>query len=253
MPLKVRVVYIFVLFWLLGWFIKAAFFFPYLFQEITQIPLSNDFFPALWAEPSLAQLAYVLPALALAVFVRPSVLMCRIVAMMMVFCAAILVLHQDTCNDAMFVTSFWSALWFLWLVVNWEKGDEYLVTHSRRIGQWVIGVVFWAGFVGKLTPEYWSGEVFYNIFFVQNNEWLGRWLNTHLSVPQAHILAAVISCSVIVIEFFLSLAPFLPFTLIVRWGLILLPAIALFSTWKIFSVVSCLIGILLACRSWKKI
>ena len=250
---KVRVVYIFVLCWLFGWFIKAEFFFPYLFGTIVRTPVLNNFFPELLAQPFVAQLAYVLPVTAAAVFIRPSLWMLRIAALVMVFSAATLVVHQETCNDATFVTSFWSALWFLWFAVHWEREDEYLFVHSRRIGQWIVGMIFWAGFIGKLTPEYWNGDVFYNIFFVQDSEWLGVWARGVIPFQQAHAFAVVVSCCVIAAEFFLSLAPFLPFALISRYGLLILLGVPVFSTWRIFSVLSCLIGILLACRSWKRI
>src|SRR6185436_469088 len=93
--------------------------------------------------------------------------------------SAVLLLHQDTHNDATFVTSFWAGVWFLWFVSQMHREDDSFVAHARSLALCVVAMIFWGGFVGKLTPEYWSGQVLADIFMEQNFGALGGWVRSH--------------------------------------------------------------------------
>jgi len=69
-------------------------------------------------------------------------------------------------NDATYTTAFWTSLWLIWWASRLNSPVS-AVHHGIAIGQGIIGLCFFGGFIGKLTPEYWSGEAFFHLYMVQ--------------------------------------------------------------------------------------
>jgi|CXWL01.1.fsa_nt_gi hypothetical protein len=236
-------------FWLLGWFLKADFFIPYIFSEVIRYPLTMDFFPALLRSPLVLQFFYVFPLFAFLVIFKPNYFYCCLAAVTMVSSSAVLLLHQDTHNDATFLTSFWVAVWVLWFVTQMHRTDRAFLIHARSLALCVIAVIFFGSFIGKLTPEYLNGTVFADIFMRQNFGWVGQWVRAHYSEEVIRLSFYWVSKLIIFGEGFLAFAPIWPFGIVYRVGIGVMLAISLFTTWRIFSVLFCLTGLLYAFRN----
>ena len=239
--------------WLIGWYIKGYFYFPYLFHEIAVVPIQNSFFPVVFSNPLAAQFAYALPILIILTIFQPEPRFFRLSGYLMIFSSAILCWHKDTYNDATFVTSFWVALWLLWVSIHIKRIDAGFGLHAKMLAVSILSIVFMGGLVGKLTPEYWNGTILYHVFFVQNNHWPIFWLKKFFPLEQLRLSCAVISRLIIGAETFLSFSLFLPFRLVRFWAPLLMGGMTLFSTWKILSVLSCLMGMIWFCGRWESL
>lgn len=238
--------------WLIGWYIKAFFFFPYLFSEIVRFPVRNNFFPAIFASSLIAQIAYILPGATIFTLFKPRRESLILSSQIMVFSSAILMWHQDTYNDATFVSSFWVALWLGWVSINLNRLDENLRSHARVLAVFILALFFMGGFTGKLTPEYWNGQIFYNIFIGQEGDSPFLWLKKNFTMTQVQLFCTVVSRFIIGIEMFLAFSLFFPFRLIRESSPWLMGGITLFSTWRILSVLSCLMGMIWFSGKWSE-
>lgn len=235
-------------FWLLGWFLKADFYIPYIYREVILFPFSSDFFPVFFQDPLGLQFFYAFPVLSFLALIKPKPFYLRISAGIMVVSPMMLLLHQDTHNDVTFLTSFWVGVWFLWFVNQFNRTGEEIFIHARSLALSLVAVIFLGGFVGKVTQEYWDGQVFADIFMRQNFGWIGQWVRGHFPEDQIRLGFWWISKIVIVVEGILAFAPFWPTRFVQITGIALMISISTFTTWRIFSVLSCLIGLLYALR-----
>ncbi|MCB9757374.1 MAG: hypothetical protein H6753_02990 [Candidatus Omnitrophica bacterium] len=243
---NVLAVRVMMLFWLAGWFLKASFFVPYLLCTTVVYPVVDAFFPSLFMNPFVAIAFYLLPLLIVPVVVLKWQRWFLASAVLMVVCAAMLNLHINTCNDATFVTSFWSALWLCWLVRHVFETDDSFKLQARVLAQCVVAIMFMGGVVGKLTPEYWSGEIFRQIFIEQGGSSpLGEILG-HVFGNVQGIILAYLAKIIIGVELLLGIAPLLPYRFVMAVMVMTSVGISLFSTWRIFSVLLCLLGMLIA-------
>lgn len=237
-------------FWILGWFWKAAFYFIYLFRVVPAYPVDADHFPRFFLQGQWAQVFYCLPAAGMAILMTRSTGVLRSCAFLMLVSAVVMNLHLATYNDATFVAAFWSALWLMWLAVNFQQPEEPLRKEGTGLAKAVFALIFLGGLVGKLTPEYWRGEVIERLFFVQASSPLAA-LAGHLSEIKRTALAAGISRAIIVAEFILALSIVLPLRAVLVLAVCSGMGLCLFSTGKILSVFLPLVGPLVACRIWQ--
>jgi hypothetical protein len=241
-----------VAFWLLGWLIKAAFFKAYLFKTIIQYPVVIDFFPTFFRSALTAEFFYVLPLIGAIALISPKKFYLWLAACTMVVSSLILLWHQDTYNDATFVTSFWVSVWLLWFVSQMHRRDDDFPIHARSLALCVVGLIFWGGFVGKLTQPYWDGRVLADIFMVQNYGSIGGWVRTHVPQEVIRLYFQWISKVIILGEACLACLPFWPNQWSCCWiGIPFMIGISIFTTWRIFSVLLCLIGLLVAAARLK--
>jgi hypothetical protein len=237
--------------WLAGWFIKAAFYFPYLSSVIWTHSIGHTHFPHIFTMPEVAMTVYFLPVVACFCFFSRRQMIYQLASSLLLICAVIMNLHIDTHNDATFVTSSWVALWLLWFTAHMHRTDQDFVRHGRYLAQCLISMIFFAGVIGKLTPEYWQGTVLQQIFLAQSTGSPIKIVMGMLpAVGQAPVITWI-SWMVIFVEGGLALAVFFPY----RWVGIGAPAMMLmilvFSTWRILSVLSAPAGMLLACLLWQ--
>lgn len=158
--------------------------------------------------------------------------------------STILCLHQGSYNDMTFVTTWWVSVYSLWFV--WHLQDEDQDTLLRRaalLSRLILSMILLGGGIGKWTAEYWSGEVFYDIYFRDRDFWVFNYLRENYDTQALQTIAMWYSRKVVVVE---SLAGLGLWLLPSKWaaaiGIVLLASIALFSNFLLFSVLMCLIG-----------
>jgi hypothetical protein len=159
--------------------------------------------------------------------------------------ATILCLHQASYNDMTFVTAWWTGVWALWYVHHLEDDDrEGMLRRAALLSRLIISVILLGGAAGKWTAEYWSGEVFYDIYFRDRDFWVFNLLRENFESDTLREIATWYSRNVIVVETVAGLGLWL---LPPRWAasvaVILLSSIALLSNFLLFSVLFSLIGL----------
>jgi hypothetical protein len=232
--------------WLVGWFWKAHFYAPFLLREGFVHPLDHDGLPAALQAPFLAAAAWAAPALAVIAILAPRPALVRAAAALLAACALVLTVHLATFTDATFVTSFWVALWLLWFGAGAHRRDPDHALHGRALAVGVVAVVFLGGVVGKLTPEYTGGEAFHQLYFLGKEQWPWSWLRESRSPEELRSLATWFSRGAIGGELLVAATPLLPHRLAVGVGCAVMIGMVAISTVMLFSVMACLVGLLLA-------
>ncbi len=235
------------LFWLVGWYIKAYFFFPYFLEVTFRVPVHHRLFPSFFEDPLVSAVGFLLPLLCLPAVLRPGRRRLTGSCLLMAVCSLVLMLHINTYNDATFVTSFWVAAWLLFLSWRYDDRPRETAAQGRLIARWLVGLIFMAGFVGKWTPEYLSGEALYRIFWPDNTVWPHSWLLANYSMPQLATFSYYLSRMVIATELFLAAVPLYSSPHIYWVVPVILLCFMLTNTWAILSVLLCLIGMMLGC------
>ena len=206
----------------------------------------HEFFPAVFRSALVAQAAYVLPVLALPVFFSRRQAWFCVAAVVMAVSSALLLMHQDSASDATFETSFWVGAWLVWFSFSMRRRDQEFLTHARSLALCVVAIQFCGAFVGKCTPEYWSGQVLADMFMEQKQGLFASWIGSHFDQATIRISFQWISKFLIVGEGVFALAPLLPYRLVCCVGIPFMLSFALFRSWMIYSVLMCLIGLLIA-------
>jgi len=228
--------------WLVGWYWKLVPMLGHL-REAAAWPIDLDALPSLLRAPWIAIVAYALPlggGVALWLGGRRARLAGAIV---LALAAAVGCVHVELFNDATFVTSFWTALWIAWLAA---AGDDELGRHGPLLARCVVAFVFFGGAVGKLSASYWSGDVFYHLYFEQKSNWPYSALRVAASDATLHAIARWFSRFVIGGELALSLGPLLPHRLYVWMACAAIAFMVLSSTLFLFSVLASLAAVLIA-------
>ncbi len=233
-------------FWLAGWFINAPGDPGFLknFRDALAVPLESDAFPGALTDPSVAFALYLAPLIAVPLWFFPE----RFArAMSGLFVAASLgaLLHLETCSDATFLTSFWVSLWLLWLSREAHRSDEGFFAVARGSAHAVMGLVFLGGFLGKCTPQYWSGEAFYGLYFQSGAGFPYPWLRAHASVETVRAIATGFSRTALVGEGVLTLAPLLPTRFVLGLFAITMATMMVARNYHLFSVLGCLAGLMI--------
>jgi len=233
---------------LLGWYCKAGFYVPY-FRESFEHPIRFDGFPSWLQTPVVAIVIWCLPALAMASIFFPSWFVIRASALMLLVSATVACWHVETFPDATFLSSFWVAAWLVWFVFRARRFDADFVVHARALAACVVAILFLGPAIGKLTPEYWNGQAFLHLYFLQKDHGLYPALRQNFSPQQLEWAATWFSRAVIAGELLLAVAPILPVRVwktVVGAALVLL---VLISTWWLASVVASIFGLVLGAAS----
>ena len=159
--------------------------------------------------------------------------------------ATVLCVHQSSYNDMTFVTAWWTALWNLWFVFRMDDPDKHhLMRRAAFLSRLIVSIILFGGAAGKWTPEYWSGEVLYDIYFVDRDFWLFNILRENFQDETLQEMAMWHSRHVVIVE---TTAGLLLWLLPAKWaalvGVILLNGIALFSNFLLYSVLMSLVGL----------
>jgi hypothetical protein len=215
-------------------------------EVYADIPLDDPFFPAWLRSVYTVSLAYLLTVAAIVIsFGTASRPVQRLCSWVTFIGATILCVHQGSYNDMTFVTAWWVSLWSLWYVHrDWEEDAETLLRRAAFLARLIISVIVLGGAIGKWTAEYWSGEVFYDIYFRDRDFWVFNILRSNFEADTLRQIAMWYSRQVILVETMVGVGLWL---LPARWaaiaGIFVLMSIALLSNFLLFSVLSCLIGL----------
>jgi hypothetical protein len=226
------------------WKLRA---FTLCYQIYAVLPLEDTFFPSLLRDNLVLGLSYLVPVVlsAIALVARERAFL-RIQSL--ITCAGMLVLcvHQGTYNDVTFLTSWWTSLWCVWYVTRLDDPIGPLAVKGVFLAQLILSVIFLGGAAGKWTHGYWSGEVFYDIYFVDRDFWLFNLLRGTLDAGSLRDLATWYSRFVIVTESACALLWLLPGRWAFPVSIAVVLGIALLSNFYLFSVVFCLVGLAVA-------
>jgi hypothetical protein len=171
-------------------------------------PLAVPFFPEVLQNFALAAAAYCVPlVLGSWALLRASPRAAWVALLSFFGGSCVLLLHQDTYNDATFVTSFWVSLIGLWFHRASARAGAELASRTAYLTQLLIGLLFFGGFVGKLSPGYFDGSTLYRIYFAERNHFTFVWLRELLSPAQLRTAACVYSWFVLCVEGVLATVP----------------------------------------------
>lgn len=218
--------------------------YPSIYYIYASLRLRDSFFPNWLSEPIVLAALIVIPVLlgTLVMFLR-SDLALRIQAFTTLACTFGLCIHQGSYNDVTFLTCFWVAAWCAWFTVRINDPEELLLAKGKTLALLIISMIFLGGAVGKWTPGYWSGEVLYEIYFVDRDFWFFNLLRSNLNAEALRDFATYYSRMVIITEsacaFLWLMSPKIGSAI----ALSVFLGIAVFSNVYLFSVMFCLFGL----------
>jgi hypothetical protein len=221
-------------------------FFVFANSVYNTIALQDPFFPAWLRSAFVLRLVFLgaVATIVMNVLTSKSEIQrwCSWVTMISV---TVMCLHQGSYNDMTFVTAWWTSLWALWFVHRMEQDEQTeLIRKAAFLSRLMISVILLGGGLGKWTAEYWSGEVFYDIYFRDRDFWVFNLLRAWFEPETLQTLSMWYSRQVVVIE---TVAGMTLWLLPARWAaaiaILILTSIALLSNILLFSVLTCLIGL----------
>ncbi len=210
-----------------------------------EMPLRQRFFPAFFETATTFAVSYAAVVLATAYLLATrNAVARRWAAWMTLVGLSILCLHQGSYNDATFTTAWWAMLWSAWFAGRMGGCDDTLLHHGGRLSRAIVSLMLLGGAVGKWTAEYWSGQVLFELYFVERDFWFFNLLRSNSEPELLREIATWYSRKVIVVETLcgLTLWALSPRVAAIA-GIIVCTSIALFSNFYLFSVVLSLIGL----------
>ncbi|MCC9642751.1 hypothetical protein LOC71_10740 [Rhodopirellula sp. JC740] len=213
------------------------------------IPIQHTFFPQWLQSATVLRAAYVIAAISiLLAWITEDALKRKVASAITWLAATVMLWHQGSYNDMTFVTFWWCSLWAFWYCTRLDVDSaRELQRKASRLSRVIVSVVLLGGAAGKWTPEYWSGEVLWEIYFVDRDFWVFNWLRSTFETETLRTIATAYSRKVVLVEAIGGLGIWL---LPPRWAAIIgacvFTFIALFSNFMLFSVLCPLIGLSLA-------
>ena len=229
------------LFWKWEFFLQAN-------SIYANIPVEDPFFPDWLRSVTTIRFAFWVSALATAISLITSTNLLRKICNWLGFVGiSLMCVHQGSYNDMTFVTIWWCCLWSVWLAHRVETDQqELLIRRAAFLSRLIISLILLGGAAGKWTPEYWSGEVLFDIYFVDRDFWVFNYLRDNYEPKELQEIAKWYSRQTVVVETVSGIGLWI---LPARWaalvGTIILSGIVIMSNQYLLSVVGCLIG--LAC------
>jgi len=209
-------------------------------------PLSDPFFPPWLQSAETVRWAYVITLGAIVLGVAGMLATVRSVcAAVQAAALAFLLVHQASYNDMTFATSLWVSIWVCWFTTRMNRDEPYeLLNRAAFLSRAIASMILLGGAVGKWTPEYWSGEVFYDIYFLERDYWVFNYLRDHYDPETLRTLATWYSRKVIAIETLFGFTLWLlPPKLAAAFGVAIFFSIAFLSNFLLYSVLACMIGL----------
>ena len=238
------------LFWKWEFFLQAN-------SIYANTPVEDPFFPDWLRSVTTIRFAFWGSALATGISLITSFnLLQRACSWLGFFGITLMCVHQGSYNDMTFVTIWWCCLWSVWLSHRVDSlwlshrvdtdQQELLMRRAAFLSRLIISLILLGGAAGKWTPEYWSGEVLFDIYFVDRDFWLFNYLRANYEPEELQEIAKWYSRQIVVVE---TISGIGLWALPARWAAliatIILSGIVIFSNKYLVSVIACLIG--LAC------
>lgn len=160
-------------------------------------------------------------------------------------CLYVLLIHQASYNDMTFATGLWVAIWSLWFTTRMDRDEpNVLLRRGAFLSRAIASMILLGGAVGKWTPEYWSGEVFFDIYFRERDYWVFNYLRESYDLETLRTISKWYSRKVIAIETVAGFSLWLmPPKLGAAMGVVIFFSIALFSNHLLFSVLWSMVGL----------
>ncbi|MEM0961012.1 MAG: hypothetical protein AAGK21_00565 [Bacteroidota bacterium] len=228
---------------LIGWMVKGAMFWSLLFQAGFETPIAVDALPALFTSPLAAVMAYMAPLIVMPIALVAGPRGALAAAVVGSVSSLVLVLHVSGYNDATFVTSLWVFLWIGWLAAS---SDTEAQRWGARLAQGTLSMIFLGGFLGKLTPEYLSGAVLHDVYFLQKQALFYPALRAAVTPDTLQQIALVFSWAAVITEGALATSVLWPSRLALRIGAVVCTGMVLVSTVYLTSVMAALVGLCVA-------
>ncbi len=209
-------------------------------------PLADPFFPTWLQSYFILRVTFLVALIAIVMnFIASDRWMRRLASVVTFACLTILCIHQGSYNDATFTTGWWTSIWTLWFVHRMDDDDEpQVIRRAALLSRLILSMILLGGAVGKWTAEYWSGEVFFDIYFRDRDFWLFNLLRDRFDVETLKTISTWYSRKVIVIE---TACGFGLWLLPPKWaaitGVVVFAGIALLSNFLLFSVLLSLIAL----------
>ena len=158
---------------------------------------------------------------------------------------SIMCVHQGSFNDVTFLACWWTSLWANWFSLRLDDDPSDLVLRrGAYLSRAIVAMIFFGAAVGKWTPEYWSGQVLYDIYFEHRRFWTFNLIREHFDGEQVRTIATYYSRGVVLVE---SLCGPLIWVVDLRKAAIIscsvFFSIAIFSNFKLFSVMMSLMAL----------
>lgn len=219
-----------------------------------QVPIEHDFFPDSMRSAIVARAAYLTSVIGFLVVLvmshsRPAWHFRRtFVCGVATFASAVLLVHQASYNDVTFLMAVWCGALGTWYSSRLHiDPPSVLQAKACRLSRVIVSLMFLGGLVGKWTPEYWSGQVLYEIYFVDRDFWFFNWVRDRYDAEGLRSIAIGYSRLVIVVESFGALTWLvgeITSAKVAAWSAIaILVSIGLTTNFLLFSVLAPLIGV----------
>ena len=208
--------------------------------------LDDPFFPDWLRSPDVVRWAYLGSLGSIIVGVIGMLPWIRSVAgAALIGCLSVLLVHQASYNDMTFATSMWAGIWAFWFTTRMARDEPHqLIRRGAFLARAIASMILLGGAIGKWTPEYWSGEVFYDIYFVERDYWVFNYLRENCDAETLRNVATWYSRKVIAVE---TLLGFGLWILPPKWaatvGVTVFFSIAFFSNELLYSVLWSMIGL----------
>jgi hypothetical protein len=203
-----------------------------------EVPLTQRLFPAFFESPITFAVSYggTIAALVLSLMM-PGASARRGFTWTALAGVSILCVHQGSYNDATFTIAWWTLLWSSWFASRMAVSDDRLLERAARLSRAILAMILFGGAVGKWTPEYWSGQVLYEIYFTERDFWLFNALRASVGADTLREIATWYSRGVVVVESLCGLTLWmLPSRLAAVVGVGVFLGIATLSNHLLFSV-----------------
>ena len=210
-----------------------------------ELPIYQDFFSPLLCSATVVIATYIVVCLAIGFNSLCSNDRLRgKAAWVPVVGLSILCIHQGSYNDMTFTTAWWTMLWSAWFAGRIDESDTLLIDRGARLSRTILSVILLGGAAGKWTAEYWSGQVLYEIYFVDRDFWIFNILRERFTPDTVREIATWYSRQVIIIETVVGLTLWaMPPRIAAIVGLAVYASIAIFSNYYLFSVLVSLIAL----------
>ncbi len=224
--------------WKLPFFIDGA-------KAYIELPIDQDFFTPLLCSAAVVITTYTVVCVAIGFNALCSSDRLRSqAAWAPVVGLSILLIHQGSYNDMTFTTAWWTMLWSAWFAGRIDESDTLLIDRGARLSRTILSVILLGGAAGKWTAEYWSGQVLYEIYFVDRDFWIFNSLRERFAPDTVRRIATWYSRQVIIIETVVGLTLWaMPPRIAAIVGLAVYASIAIFSNYYLFSVLVSLIAL----------
>ena len=214
-------------------------------QWIVSIPLQDEsFFPWMFRNQSTARQAYLLAcgAAAALLLVRQQQWLTILASAQLVFVVT-LNIHQSGYNDVTFLCCGWASAWCVWMSTKIDEPTQTLHPRAAWLAHAILSMIFLGGAIGKLTPEYWSGDVLYELYFRDKDFWFYNLVRSSVDVSAVKDIAAWHSRAVTASELVCGFLWLMPMRFASWLALAMLLGIALTNNVLLFSVVTSLAGL----------